>query len=301
MELAVKTAFLTLFLYFAAGAMDTVRAANVIRNMRNARLFKKGKARSLLSRLDKLAGISGIGRTAPFFNVCIFILLTIVMFTFAFLISFQMTRTLLPALAISIAAGCLPKAGLELLRILNIRRVRRNYHGFLNALAGFYSLTGDIVGAFRRASDYTAEPLKTYVKEAVYKYDKSSIGFDACLDELGQRAGERELLKLLKFTKICLLYGGDYLTVLEKLNRQSQRLENERLSLYTSAYVGIVVILAMVFIDLVVIAAVFMKDRFTAGILTSTILGNSLISLNLAAVTFGIYTCFRLFKAGGGG
>ncbi len=290
----VKTLFLTLLFYL----LFTSLGFRGIREKQKARFAIFLNKVKLFRDIEVLIKSSAMDMRMPFFNTYSFLTISCAAFFAIFFFSYQIMKSIVPAVCCGLISSLIPLLALKLLRIYNIRRVRKNYHGFLCSLAGFYSLSGDIVGAYRNAADYTGEPLKTYVKEAVYKYDRSNVNFTVCLDELMDRVGERELIKFLKFTKLYLLHGGDYGIMLDKLNTQSQRMESSRLSLYSSAYVGIIAIAIMTFVDIACLASLFKIDDNAAYVLSSTLMGNGLILLNLLAVVFGVFTSFRLFKGG---
>ncbi len=290
----VKILFLTLLFYLLFTSLD-LRGIREKQKVKFTLFLNKVK---FLRDIEVLIKSSAIDMRMPFINTYSFLTISCAVFFTFFFFSYQMMKSIIPSVCCGLIASIIPLLALKLLRIYNIRRVRNNYHGFLCSLAGFYSLSGDIVGSYRNAADYTGEPLKTYVKEAVYKYDKSNINFTVCLDALMDRVGERELIKFLKFTKLYLLHGGDYGIMLDKLNTQSQRMESARLSLYSSAYVGIIAIGIMTFVDVACLVSLFKIDDNAAYVLSSTLMGNGLILLNLIAVVFGVFTSFQLFKGG---
>lgn len=294
MELIVRTCLFSLLLYLTATNLKFKRVY-VLGNL-VMRQLEGAKKNHFLRSIDALIKASAIEKILPFFNLYVFLFITVAVFIFSGLSSYLLTHSIIPSLGAGIIAGIMPKLLLELLRVINVRRVRNNYHGFLCSLIGFYTLTQDIVGSYKNAADYTGEPLRSYVNAAVYKYKKSNTDFSVCLDELADRTGERELCKLIKFTKLFLSYGGDFIKILNKLNGQSQRVEKARLSYYSSAYIGIIAIVIMVFIDIMTFILLFISDKTASGVLSTTLLGNGFVLLNMAAVLFALYMSFRLFR-----
>lgn len=292
--MALKAIFLALLLYLILANREIKRPIALDRCLQ--RLLNKAGKHKILNRIELLIKASTVDKFVPFFNLYIFLSISSLIFLAISAFSYTVIKSIVFALSLGVLAGFTPMLILELLRIINIRRVRRTYHGFLCSLIGFFSLSGDVVGAYMNAADYTGEPLKSYVKDAVYKYNRSNIDFDVCLDELAQRANEREFIKLVKFTKLYLSYGGDYPAILNKLNTQSQRLESARLSLFSSAYVGIIAIAVMILIDFTAFFSLFTSNTAAIDILGTTIVGNGLVFLNMASVIISIYIIFRLFR-----
>jgi len=290
----VKTCFFALLLYLIVTNLK-FKGVYVLGNL-VMRHLEGAKRYHFLRSIDVLIKASAIEKILPFFNLYVFLFITVAIFAFSGSSSYLLTHSIIPSLCAGIIAGIMPKLLLELLRVINVRRVRNNYHGFLCSLIGFFTLTQDIVGSYKNAADYTGEPLRSYVNAAVYKYKKSNIDFSVCLDELADRAGERELGKLIKFTKLYLSYGGDFTKILNKLNGQSQRVEKARLSYYSSAYIGIIAIIIMAAIDIMTFILLFISDKTASGVLGATLLGNGFVLLNVAAVLFALYMSFRLFR-----
>lgn len=292
--MVLKTIFLALLLYLILANRKTKRPIALDRFLQSL-LNKVGKNK-IIHRIELLIKSSAVDKLMPFFNLYMFLFLSILFVLVIGVFSYTVMKSIVVSGGVGLLAGFTPMLILELLRIINIRRVRSTYHGFLCSLIGFFSLSGDVVGAYMNAADYTGEPLKSYVKDAVYKYNRSNINFEVCLDELAERANEREFIKLVKFTKLYLSYGGDYSAILNKINTQSQRLESARLSLFSSAYVGIIAIGVMIFIDFTAFFSLFTSDTAATEILGTTLVGNGLIFLNMASVIFSIYIIFRLFR-----
>ncbi len=294
MALSIRAVFFTLIFYLIITGVRQKSWVNIKKTV--FRQMQKLNALKLLHHIDALIKSSAIDKIIPFFNTYLYLLITVLLFGGSSVLSYLLINSLIPSLGVGVLSGVVPVLVLELLRIINIRRVRRNYHGFLCSLIGFFALSGDIVGSYKNAANYTGEPLKSYVRDAVFKYDRSNKNFDVCLDELAERANEREFIKLIKFTKLYLSYGGDFSNILNKLNNQSQRLENARLSLYSSSYIGIIAISIMTLINIAGIFTVFTRDEAAARVLGTTLVGNGLLLLSLAAMLFAVYTSFRLFR-----
>ena len=294
MALIVRTCFFALLLYLAASGINVKRKIDLegfllrrIEGVKDYRYFRK---------IDVLIKSSAVKKVLPFINLYSYLFITFLIVFCSLISSYLLTRSIIPALGIAFIAGSMPTMVLELMRVVNIRRVRSNYHGFLCSLIGYYALSKDIVGSFNNAADYTGEPLNSYVKDAVYKYNKSNVNFDVCLDELEDRTGERELSKLIKFTKLHLLYGGDYTKILNKLNTHSQRVEKARMSFYSSAYVGIIAISVTGMVVVATFISIFSNERAASIVLSTTLMGNCFLLFNIISVFFAIYMAFRLFR-----
>lgn len=290
--MVLKTGFFALFFYLLLAGMRRPLAIDKLVQG----LFNKLQKNNYLHKLDVLVKSSAVDKYIPFFNLYFLLTITIIIILVTGVFSYNQTESIVASGGIAVLFGIIPILLLRLMTIINIRRVRNNYHGFLCSLIGFFSLSGDVVGSYMNAADYTGQPLKSYVKDAVYKYSKSNAKFEACLEELSERASEREFTKLVKFTKLYLSYGGDFSAMLNKLNTQSFRLENARVNFYSSAYVGIAAIILMIFIDVGSIFMVFTNQNSTGYVLNSTLMGTGLLLGNLAAISFGIYTAFMLFR-----
>jgi len=289
--LALKTLFFALLLYLIWGDLQKKRPPLTLNWMLN-RLTRC----RFFHRLELLIKASAVDKHIPFFNGYVFLAITLLIFLGVSSFLNTVTRSWAVSIGFSALASIIPRLLLELLRVINIRRIRHNYHGFLSSLMGFFALSGDVIGGYQSAADYSGEPLKTYVKDAVYRYQRSNLDFEVCLDELAERANEREFVKLIKFTKVYLAYGGNFSTTLEKLNNQASRLEQARLSLYSSGYVGIIAIAVMMAIDFMAFFSIYIRDPASVEVMGSTLTGAGLLFFNLASVILGIVISFRIFR-----
>jgi len=265
-----------------------------------ARIFGRLQTRlegyNFYRRIELLIKGSAVDTYLPFFSVPVFLVFSGLFFlVVSLLLLMAVTKNLAISVGFGLLASFSPWLLLELLRIFNIRRIRRNYHGFLTSLIGFFTLSGDVVGSYQKAADYTGAPLNAFVKDAVYKYQRSNLDFASCLDELAERANEREMVKLIKFTKLYLAYGGDFAITLKKLNQQATRLENARLSLYSSAYVGLIAIGIMILINITAFFAMY-SDPTAANVIGTTLTGLGLFYFNLASIIAGIVISFGIFR-----
>jgi Flp pilus assembly protein TadB len=294
----IKTAFFALagYLLLTLPRPGKIRVNNRQLEKAAAKLFGKTRAQSIREFFDSSIRASNIKRYIPILNVPLFILFSLAVGLAGAGFSYQLTHSLTPSLAVGGMAGYLPKAMLDFMAVLNGKKIRRQYLSFLNAYYGFYNLSGDVAGAFRQAAAYTGEPLRSFIRRMVYRYDRSSLEFTACLDELGKEARDREFLKFIKFTKLHLIYGGDYRKALEKLMEQERRMEGALAGLSSSAAVGVMAVLALAGLDLAGLLGAYLMNPDVAAYLRSSWTGQLLVLGNLAAVGFGFYVAANLYK-----
>ncbi|MDK2951557.1 MAG: hypothetical protein PWQ77_1222, partial [Kosmotogales bacterium] len=158
-----------------------------------------------------------------------------------------------------------------------------------NTFEGFFNISGDIIYAFERSADYTTEPLKSFIKSTVMKYRRSNLEFIDCLDDLEKQIRDREFGKFIKFTKLHLVYGGDYRMAIRKLIEQARRLESSRSIMAASALTGTIVISGVIILDLVSFISAYTMNPETAIVLRSTLTGQLIAVGNLLAVGAGVY------------
>lgn len=292
--MVLKIIFFSLLFYL----LFTITKQHTSKNLTQvfSQLVSKVIGKKRFERLHLLIKVSGADIRLPFLTVPFLLIVMLIIFLGISSVFFVATENLLLSLGAGILVSSVPIFVLEVIKVINIHRIHKNYHGFITSLIGFFSLTGDVIGSYQNAADYTGEPLRSYVKDAVYKYNHSSISFEQCLDELAERAREREFVKLLQFTKLYQINGGDFLKILNELNDQSQRLERARLTHLSSAYVGAIVIAAMIFLDFLTLAIIFIREQGLAEILGATLTGNILILANFTAIVIAVVTAYKIVR-----
>lgn len=256
----------------------------------------KGTRKPIIYKLEKTINSSNIKKYIPWLNIYFFLLTVILFFGAAFYITLKITHTYITSLFVAMIIGFLPKGFLEFATVINEKKLRKEYLGFLNVYYGFFNLSGDVVGAFRKSANYTGEPLKSFINSMVYRYDRSNIDFIQCLDFLAENIKDREFLKFIKFTKLYLIYGGDYEKALEKLIEQARKLENARISLTSTAIVGIFVIVIFSMLDIASLLMVYLNNLDVAVFLRTSTMGQILVLFNLITVCIGYYFVASFYR-----
>jgi tight adherence protein B len=291
----VKFLFFSLLFYLVLSLPVPRKPGVSVQLKRAVEKIAGRRKRTVFQGVSDAIRVSGVRRFVPVMDVPLFLLLSLIFFLAGCLWGFQTTRSPVVSLAAGVMAGFLPRIALEFMAVLNSRKVRSLYLGFLNVFYGFYSLDGDIVGAFRRSAAYTGEPLRTFINKMVHVYDRGGSDFGRCLDELAREVRDREFVKFIKFTKLYLVYGGDYARALEKLADQARRLESAGTALFSSATVGFLAVSAMAVLNGAGLVAAYALNPDTAFFVKNTLTGQFLALANLGAVAFGLYTAVNIF------
>lgn len=301
----LKTAFVSLVAYLLLSSRKKQKNTTKKRTRQLKetidRLFKNNKSEDtyygrLIQMIDDVIQSSNIQKYLPFMDVSVFMLLSIVLAFFILFLGYTITQSITISIFMAALSSMIPKIILDVMSASNTKKIRKLYLSFLNAFHGFYNISGDIIHAFDRSAEYTTEPLRSFIKEAVLKYNRSNIEFVECLDDLEQKIRDKEFKKFIKFTKLHLIYGGDYRKALSKLIQQARRLESSRAMLAASALSGTVIISGVILLDLLTFFSVYISNPQSAEILRSTVTGQAITIYNLFAVSIGIYMVTSLNK-----
>jgi|GEM_PF-1029397 tight adherence protein B len=292
----LKVTFVALSLYLILTTKKTgIKPFKGGRQLKEAidRLFenrkKKGCLGKLLEVLDVSIQSSNIQKYIPFMDLSVFIVLTLTIFILVAFIGFTITGSIPTSFFMGLMSGLIPKVVLDIMSASNTKKIRRLYLSFLNAFDGFYNISGDIIHALDRSAYYTTEPLQTFLKKAVLKYNRSNAEFTECLDDLEKQIKDREFRKFIKFTKLHLVYGGDYRKALRKLIEQARRLESSRAMLAASSLSGTIIISGVIVLDLVTFFSAYTMNPETAHVLRTTFTGQMISLGNLLAMGIGVY------------
>lgn len=294
--LVLKAVFAALFMYLVIISIKKPRLERVkMKQIKLAadRLFlngkKRGNAEKIIDKIDVSIHASNINKYLPFLDVSLFMIIVFVVSLITLFLGYRITESLLTSFFMGIMSAFLPKVFLDILAAVNTKKIRKLYLGYLNTFEGFFNISGDIVYAFERSADYTTEPLKSFIKKAVIKYKRSNVEFTEYLEDLEKQIRDREFGKFIKFTKLHLVYGGDYRKALKKLIEQARRLESSRSIMAASALTGTLIISGVIVLDLVSFISAYTLNPESAVILRSTFTGQLIAAGNLLAVGFGIY------------
>jgi len=95
-------------------------------------------------------------------------------------------------------------------------RIKRSSVDFLIILKNFFisSKTTDIFESFRKASEYIAEPLKTYINIMIYEYEHK-INPVQCLENFKDNIEVSELKIFVENLKISYIHGGDIVGLID--------------------------------------------------------------------------------------
>ncbi|MBZ4687362.1 MAG: hypothetical protein JG764_995 [Clostridiales bacterium] len=294
--LVLKAVFIALFMYLV---IVSIKKTGLERfRMKQLKLTadrllwngkRKGYTGKIIDKIDISIQASNIQKYLPFMDISMFIITVMVISLLILFLGYRITGSLITSLFIGIMTGFLPGVALDILAAANTKKIRRLYLGFLNTFEGFFNISGDIIYAFERSADYTTEPLKSFIKSTVMKYRRSNLEFIDCLDDLEKQIRDREFGKFIKFTKLHLVYGGDYRMAIRKLIEQARRLESSRSIMAASALTGTIVISGVIILDLVSFISAYTMNPETAIVLRSTLTGQLIAVGNLLAVGAGVY------------
>ncbi len=95
-------------------------------------------------------------------------------------------------------------------------RIKRTSVDFLIILKNFF-ISGrntDIFESFKKASEFIAEPLKTYINIMIYEYEHK-INPIQCLENFKDNIEVAELKIFVENLKICYIHGGDILGLID--------------------------------------------------------------------------------------
>lgn len=95
-------------------------------------------------------------------------------------------------------------------------RIKRSSVDFLIILKNFFisSKNTDIFESFKKASEYIAEPLKTYINIMIYEYEHK-INPVQCLENFKDNIEVSELKIFVENLKICYIHGGDIVGLID--------------------------------------------------------------------------------------
>lgn len=110
----------------------------------------------------------------------------------------------------------IPFLMLKIITDILSNRIKRSSVDFLIILKNFFisSKNTDIFESFKKASEYIAEPLKTYINIMIYEYEYK-INPVQCLENLKENIEVSELKIFVENLKICYIHGGDIVGLID--------------------------------------------------------------------------------------
>ncbi|MBP2072944.1 hypothetical protein V6B95_12150 [Thermoanaerobacterium saccharolyticum] len=282
----IQFVLLSLIIYTAAVAVERIKfKKRLIEWHFSERGFIAGKGSKILKSIDVLLAQSGLKRRLPFFNAKNMAAINLVILALAV---YFFRRLGFAALFYAFATLYLPFAFMMLLSSINVKKVKEAYLAFLTTFMGFYNIEGNIINALKYTAPYISNPLKSIIERNVFQFEKTQISVLECLDNMASEAGNNEFRKFINFAKMSIKYGGNFNKAITKLKDQAEKLYSLEAIKSANAYVGSIVILVMIVMNLMLMVNIS-SDPDIVYIVKNTVTGQVIAMSNAVSIIFGLY------------
>ncbi|WKV09452.1 hypothetical protein Q2T46_03065 [Thermoanaerobacterium sp. CMT5567-10] len=282
----IQFVLLSLIIYTAAVYVERIKfKKRLIEWHFSERGFIAGKGSKILKSIDVLLAQSGLKRRLPFLNAKNIAAINLVILALAV---YFFRRLGFAALFYAFAALYLPFAFMMLLSSINVKKVKEAYLAFLTTFMGFYNIEDNIINALKSTAPYISNPLKSIIEKNVFQFEKTQISVLECLDNMASEAGNNEFRKFINFAKMSVKYGGNFNKAITKLKDQAEKLYSLEAIKSANAYVGSIVILVMIVMNLMLMVNIS-SDPDIVYIVKNTVTGQVIAVSNAVSIIFGLY------------
>lgn len=138
------------------------------------------------------------------------------MFFFLGIIFMEQYMNIVVSIIFGFGLSTIPFLLLKIITDVLSYRIKRTSVDFLIILKNFFiaSKNNDIFDCFKRASEYIADPLKTYINIMIYEHEHK-ISPIQCLENFKAKIEVSELKLFIENLKICYIHGGDVVALID--------------------------------------------------------------------------------------
>ncbi|KUK11524.1 MAG: Uncharacterized protein XD50_0307 [Clostridia bacterium 41_269] len=280
---AIETALLSAALFFMIEFLSRIKIKKQVLKLQKASFL--GKRNKIFKEIDVLLARSGVKSKAPFFDAGNMLIFSAALFVLGVILFRRMGFA---SLFYASALVYVPYAGMMFLSSMNAKKIKETYLTFLTTFMGFYNIEGNIINSLKATAPYVAEPLRSILARNIFIYEKTQMSVYDCLDNIAREAGNREFRKFINFAKMNVKYGGNFTKALAKLREQAETLFSLESIKSANAYVGSLVILVMIVMNLILMMS-FSADVEIANTIRNTLTGQVIAVSNAAAIVFGLW------------
>jgi Flp pilus assembly protein TadB len=262
------------------------RAAMLVRNYKRSVSYRM----NLFEKIDLfLVDKSNIRMYLPFMNSGLLTAFSAVIFIGIFKPVFGIVGFIPTAAVISLLFSLIPFICLDLMARYNSELVRKRLAEFISILSRWCNVREDLFYAFEKTADSgIGEPLRTFIKDMVIQVDRGIDPAEA-LDMLRMKVGNPQFTDFIVNVKQNVKHRGKITSLLENLEEQFYRIEEEYNRRRISTYKDRLLIFSVMFVVLF-IAWFFIKlNPQVEAFYFATIQGKALLALFSILYLTGFY------------